>query len=378
MKLSAPIITALLIASLSAFTSCKKEKTEPETTTPATNNNPSYSIPTTYTFTTVDFSASTKRIAMLGELTTYIRSTHTTTLTPQPVISAQTMLNLYSNLNNPFADANLNSSGLQLKDQTSTAFGFPAALEASFYDADSASVTSAANPTVSTASNGVRGKLVSSSRAILVDANGFEYKEGAEKGLMGSVLYYQAMTRLNNIASYDNVTSVNGLTAQQKAWDEAFGYYGVPVDFPSTTTGLKYWGSYGNSVNSAINCNTTIMNAFLKGRAAINNNDVTVMNEAKNTIMSMWEKVGAAKCISYLKGAKNNLSDNATLHHNLSEGYGFVTAFRYNPAKTISDADIAVLLGHFGTNLYNMSTTNIDQAIAKLEAVFNLDASQIP
>jgi hypothetical protein len=367
---------ALLSIVAVAVSSCKKETTDPVVV--STTTTPSYSIPTTYTFTTVDFSASTRRIGMLGEITTYIRSTHTTTVTTQPTLSAQKLKDMYANLNSQFTDATLNSSGLQLKDQTGTAFNLPAILEASFDDAEPASITAAANPTVTTASSGTSGKLVTTARAVLVDANGFEYKELAEKGLMGGVLYYRATTMLNNIGSYDNTTQTNGITAQQKAWDEAFGYYGVPVDFPTTTTGLKYWGSYGNSVNVAISCNSTMMNAFLAGRAAINNNDATRRDEARNTIIKTWEKIGAAKCISYLKGAKNNLSDVATLHHNLSEGYGFVKAFRYNPVKTISDADIATLEGYFGTNLYNMSTTNIDQAISKLETVFSLDASQIP
>ena len=103
-----------------------------------------------------------------------------------------------------------------------------------------------------------------------------------------------------------------------------------------------------------------------------------MLQEMKSAVVANWEKVVAAKCISYLKGAKNNLSDQATLHHNLSEGYGFVRAFKYNSSKTISDSDINLLLGYFGSNLYSITTGNIDLAIAKLESVFSLNASLIP
>ena len=372
------LLIGLPISMLLFITSCKKDTVEPEEEETPTPSGPTYNIPTTYNFTSSDFTTSTQRIAMLGEMITYIRSTHTTTQTTQPTILAQTLKDMYVNANNQFTLTTLNTSGIQLKDKTDNTFSFQTTLEASFDDAELASVTAAANPTVSTASNGVRGKLVTATRAILVDANGLEYKELAEKGLMGAVLYYQAMNILKNIATYDNVTKVNGLTAQEKAWDEAFGYFGVPVDFPTNTTGLKNWGSYCNSVNVAIGSNSTIMDAFLKGRAAISNNDTTRRDANRDVVMATWEKVVAAKCISYLKGAKNNLSDISTLHHNLSEGYGFIKSFKYNSSKTISDADILILEGYIGTNFYNLVPSNLDNAINKLATVFNLNASLIP
>lgn len=360
-----------------SLSSCKKDTIDPSPS-PAPNPTPSYTVPTTYTFSNADFSGSTKRIAMLGELTTYLRSTHTTIAAIQPTLSAQKLKNMYANAASAFSDGSLNTSGLQLKDKTGNAFSFITELETSFEDAELASVSSAANPTTTTASSGVRGKLISPTRAVLVNANGFEYKELAEKGLMGAVFYYQAMTIMNSISSFDNSAVVNNLTAQEKAWDEAFGYFGVPVSFPTSTVGLKNWGSYCNSVNSAIGSNTLIMNAFLKGRAAISNKDNTARDEAKAVVVATWEKVAAAKCISYLKGAKNNLSDAATLHHNMSEAYGFVTAFRYNSQKTISDVDINALLNYFGTNLFQLNSANLDLAISKLETVFALNAALIP
>ncbi len=234
------LLIGLPISIMLLTTSCKKDTVEPEEETPAPTG-PTYNIPSSYNFTSANFTSSTQRIAMLGEMITYIKATHTTTQTTQPTVLAQTLKDMYVNANNQFTLTTLNTSGIQLKDKTDNTFSFQTELEASFDDAEPASATAAANPTVSTASNGVKGKLVTSTRAILVDANGLEYKELAEKGLMGSVLYYQAMTILKNIATYDNVTKVNGITAQEKAWDEAFGYFGVPIDFP---TNLRVLGSY--------------------------------------------------------------------------------------------------------------------------------------
>ena len=370
-------LSAIALVAIASFSSCKKKTTEPEpeptpaNPTPAT---PSYTIPTTYNYTNsaAGITTATNCIAMLAEITTYIRSTHTATAATQPTISAQKLKDMYANTGSQFTLTALNSSTISLKAKSGTALNFPTLQDANFDDAQPASITSATNPTVSTASNGVKGKLISPARAILVDANGFEYKEYTEKGVMGAVFYYQATTILANIGSLTTTA------AQEQAWDEAFGYFGVPTDFPTNLTGLKNWGSYCNSVNVAIGSNSLIMNAFLKGRAAIINNDATGRDEARNAVIANWEKVAAAKCISYLKGAKNNLSDQATLHHNLSEGYGFVVAFQYNPNKTISQADINTLLSYFGTNLYNLQTSNLDLAIAKLESVFGLNASLIP
>lgn len=368
--------TFVLLTLTFSIIACKKENPIPQPE--PINETPTYTIPTTYNFGNADFKSSTQRLAMLTELVNYLRATHTTTAAAQPTVSAQKLKNMYINAASQFTDTELNTSGIQLKDKTGNAYSFQNELEKSFDDAELASITAAANPTITTASNGARGKLISPSRAILVNAYGFEYKETAEKGLMGALLYHQAMTLLSGIANFDNTIKLEGITAQEKAWDEAFGYFGVPITFPTNTVGLKYWGLYCNSVNAAIGSNKIIMEAFLKGRAAISNNNASARDEAKTTVINTWEKVAAAKCISYLKGAKNNLADAATLHHNLSEGYGFVTAFRYNPAKNISDADINILLSYFGTNLYGLNTSNIDLAIAKLEAVFSLNAAIIP
>lgn len=376
-------LSTMALAGLLAFSSCKKDTKEPEPEpTPVTPTTPSYTVPSTYNYTNsaTGISTSTMCIAMLGEITTYIRSAHTITSATQPTISAQKLKDMYANVGSQFTLSALNTSTINLKAKSGTAFSFPTLQDASFDDAEPASITSAVTPTNSTASSGVKGKLISPTlaRAILVNGNGYEYKEYAEKGVMGAVFYYQATTILSTIGTLDNTTIVNGTTAQEKAWDEAFGYFGVPTDFPTNLNGLKNWGSYCNSVNVAIGSNSLIMNAFLKGRAAIVNKDDAGRDAARTAVINNWEKVAAAKCISYLKGAKNNLSDPATLHHNLSEGWGFVVAFQYNPNKTISNADITTLLGYFGTNLYNMPTANLDLAIAKLESVFGLNASLIP
>ncbi|MES2590642.1 MAG: DUF4856 domain-containing protein [Bacteroidota bacterium] len=379
-KISTNLFKTLVLGLAVAVTisSCKKEDEPEPLPTPVT---PSYTVPTTYNFSSANFSTSTKRISMLGELLTYIRTTHSNTVAP--VLDEQKLKDMYVNLNNHFTDSTLNYSGIQLKDKTSGVFYLPAEIEANFADAVIASQNASANPTATTASNGVAGKLITGTRYILVDTAGIEYKEYVEKGLMGGIFYYQATTILNTISTFDNTTVTGGTTAQERAWDEAFGYFGVPVDFPTNVTGLKNWGSYCNSVSIALagspTVNSTIMDAWLKGRAAITNKDNTGRDAAKAIVINTWEKVCAARFITYVKGAKTNISAIATFHHNLSEAIGFIRAFKYNSAKTISDADIEELLGYFKTNgsinLYSITTTNLDNAINKMATVFSLNAA---
>ena len=359
--------------------SCKKKnKQEDIEENPATNT---YEIPTTYNFTAIDTFASRQAIAMLGELSAYIRKTHV--ITNAFTLDAQKLKEYYANTNSPFSVPALNTSTYNLKANTSNTFGLATQFEAAFNDAVTASVNANADYDSTTAKDGYPGKLVKGTRYILVDANGFEYKEFVEKGIMGAVFYAQATALLNNIDKLDNTTVVNGLTAQERAWDQAFGYFGVPVNFPSNLSGLKNWGSYCNNVDKAISSNAMIMNAWIKGRAAITNKDVTSRNEARDIVVRTWEKVAAARFITYTKSAKTSLSvpDQASFSHSLSEAVGFIHAFKYNSAKTISDADINTLLSYFQTggviNLYKISPGNLDNAINKMAAVFNLDASKL-
>jgi hypothetical protein len=377
MKTGIVKISLCLLASSALLIGCKKK--DKDTETPAAT----YEIPTTYNFANADTLTSKQHIAMLGEITTYIKTTHSATVAP--ILDAQKLKDMYANIGGYFSTPELNA-GFSLKSKSQ--FNFQAMLESNFEGVVLASTNASANPTATTASNGVSGKMINGTRYILVDTAGVEYKEYAEKGIMSAVFYYQAATILNNISSYDNTVVTNGTTAQERAWDNAFAYFGVPTTFPATTTGLKNWGSYCNSVsnalagntnNAASSLNATIMRAWISGRAAISNKNNSNRDAAVVSVLSSWEKVIAGRFITYTKGALTNIAEPATFHHNLSEAVGFINAFQYNSNKSISNTDIDILMSYFQTNgsvnLYNVTSQDLNAAIAKMAAVFNLDAA---
>src|SRR5687768_309084 len=74
---------------------------------------PKYSVPTTYNFENVSYSGQQNRIAMLGELDTYIKTGNN-----GERLDAQKMKDMYANANNKFSTAELNGSGVQLKNKT--------------------------------------------------------------------------------------------------------------------------------------------------------------------------------------------------------------------------------------------------------------------
>lgn len=368
-------VLPFLILGLMTFSSCKKDATN-TTDDSTTNTIPTYTVPETYSFgSNMNYTLATAHINMTKELVAYVRSTHN--VTANIVLDMNKLKGMFINTAGSFTDATLSNVSVSLNSKMSDAYG----LKSSFDGLLSEIATVSSGTAV--AKDGTAGKLIGTNSsgtqaAWLLDKNGFEYKELVEKGVMGALFYAEAMQLLKDIETYDNSTVVAGEgTAMEHAWDLAFGYFGAPTSFPTSTTGLSYWGSYCNSVNAAIGSNSTMMNAFLKGRAAISAKDLTAMREAKSTLVTTWEKFAAAKLVNYLKGAKTNLALDGQRSHNLSEAIGFVRGFRYNSAKIITDAQLDQQLQLLGNNFYNITSSTIDQLISNLCSIYNLDASKL-
>lgn len=328
-----------------SFQSCKKE---------------GYDVPSTYNFSNVDYSGQTTRLQMISALVTEVRKG----TVAGTVLNAQLLKNMYSNTGSPFTNDTLNTSGKQLKDKTfATEQGV---LEAWLDGAAAASLNNG-----NTATSGNSGILTNGNSRYLVDENGLEYKEAVEKGLQGGLIYYQITAVY---LSEDQVGAQVAIADRQHHWDEAFGYYGVPVDYPANTTGLVHVGKYCNDRNALLSNGTATMNAFLKGRAAIDNGDDKTVTEQVAIIRENIEKGWAGTAVHYINGALADLSNAGARHHQLSEGYFIIKSLRYNPGKKITDTQIQTLLNYFGNNFYNVSETDLQAAKNLLSTIYGFEA----
>jgi hypothetical protein len=349
---------AILAACLILVQSCKPDDEEPQ-----------YDVPTTYNFTNVSYSGQTTRLDMMVELLTYIKSANLGGVT----LDAQKMKDMFANENNQFAGAGLNTSGKQLKDKC---FAPDVDMYEDYFEAAALASQSGA-----TGSNGVAGIVTSSTDATkkyLQSENGVEYAQVIEKGLMGAILYYQAvghyLTEDEVGDGVDNTTVTAGEgTPMEHHWDEAFGYFGVPVDFPVTTTGSRYWGKYSTEMDAVLGTNTIIMNAFLKGRAAISNKDMETKNEQLVIITENWERIAAGTAIHYLNEAKEAIGNDAVRNHTLSECLGFLRALQYSPTKKITNTELDQVLAHVGDNFYEVTLTDLDNARNLLSTIYGMD-----
>lgn len=351
-----------------AFSSCKNDDGDP-TPEPTT-----YSVPATYNFSNTDYSGQTYRIAMLDELIMEAEMGNTMNMT----VDAQNLKDMYSNTGNPFTNNTLNASGKQMKDKT---FSLDQTIIESYMDA-----LAMASQSTTAGSNGVAGVVTSNDglSTKLSDANGFVLYEMIEKGLMGALIYYQAVDvylgddKMGPNTTTDNTTvRSDGRTDMEKYWDEAFGYFGVPKDFPANTVGVSYWSKYLLAKSDLLGgSKEKMMNAFLKGRAAISNKDLSTKDAQAVIIKTEWERLVAAMAISYLNKGITYSSplDNARRNGALSEAVGFINALKYNSNKKITNTQISTLLSLIGTNLYNANVTDLTTARDQLSTIYEMDS----
>ncbi|MBV6646032.1 MAG: DUF4856 domain-containing protein [Cyclobacteriaceae bacterium] len=341
----------------------------------------SLDVPDTYNFTrdgssTVSFTGQTNRLDMLSEIKAYVQNGDQGQL-----VEEQTLLNMFANENAPFSDADLNTSGKQLESKT---FSPDIAYYKDLFDqVASASAAEVASPT--TASAGVAGRIErgTSGKFILVDEKGQEFTQLIEKGLMGSVFLYQIynvyLTDARIGDDLDNETLVEGksYTAVEHHWDEAFGYWGVPIDFPGTLADedRRFWANYSYGRESLIGSVTKLKNAFLTGRTAIANDVNNIKKEQRDILYQEFELMVAATVIHYINDAVSDFNggDQGNLLHHLSEAHAFMRSLRLSPEKAISDDQINTILNSdFGTDgdLWTVTLNGLQTAKTTLTTVY--------
>ena len=331
-----------------------------------------YSIPSAYVFTdangnnTVNYSGQTDRLNQLREMVVLMKSAISSS------ISATDLKAMFANTG---GDGNGNFSFTSAKQLKDKCFSVDQALFETWMD----KIALASNSFSSQASDGQAGVLTSGTSTYLFDEKGIEHLQLIEKGLMGAVFMNQALNVYISSSEMDvdnssALDATNGLyyTAMEHHFDEAFGYFGVAIDFP-TTIPADFWGKYCNNQNATLNSNADMMSNFRKGRAAISNKYLTDRDKAIKAIAKEWEEIAAFQAKKYLQDAIGFFgNDDAKYLHALSEAYAFSWNLRYAPEATrrFTPTSHTSLMNLYKSNFWEMTVADLNAIIAELDAKY--------
>ena len=332
-----------------------------------------YDIPSTYDFgESVSYGGQTDRLDMLELLKAEVSKSHI----EGAAVSATTLKNMFVNAGDgsAFDDSTgtdgqvIGSSGKNLSAKTE------GLAKDAMYDildevAQYSGIMSVGNSA---------GLVARGDKYILVNDKGQEYAQLVQKGLMGSCFYNQIVSNYLSDPKIgegvENTTKEEGknYTEKQHHFDEAFGYFGIPTDWNTSTEDVaRFWGKYCNKRNERLVTNS-IFEDFIAGRAAIAHDVHANQIEPVKNIISKIEKVAAGTAIYYFNKSKAQYGGDQL--HSLTEGLCFLRACMYgnSDAKvTIADVvDIEELLN--GGNFWTITNAQIDAAVAKLAAVSGL------
>lgn len=405
MKKIQNITLALFVVSIAA-TGCRKEGCTDETATNYSEEakkddascvypvDETLTVPSTYAFSrngesTVSFSGQTQRLAMLSEISAYLKTANTA----GTAVDAQTLKAMYANDSYNWDDVDglgMTGSSKQLKSKTAygIAGGSADAAVQAMFDGYIDDISTISATTVSGTEDGAAGTSGvwpndGAKGPYLMNGNGMEYVQLIEKGLMCAVFMNQlTVNYLAAIDQDDNTFMVDSAagkyyTKMEHHWDEAFGYFTSAIDFP-TNGSDRFWGKYADGRESIIQSATLIMDAFLKGRTAIYNKDYTTRDNQVTVINNEIERVSAGTAIHYLNSAKNNITSNTARNHVLSEAYSFLNGLKYGynaiNAEGMTIAEINTALGHIGNDFNIVTVANINDCIDLIASKTGLES----
>ncbi|KKM86985.1 hypothetical protein LCGC14_1273520, partial [marine sediment metagenome] len=242
------------------------------------------------------------------------------------------------------------------------------------------------------ASAGVAGQLPQGERVRYVNAQGLEYNQIINKGLIGALTLDQIVNNYlstavldegDNRANNDAGTVEEGqsYTAMEHKWDEAYGYlFGLNTNTANPVTGEnngdRFLGSYIGQVAADPDFSdliTASYEAFKKGRAAIVAKDYALRDEQAEIIQSKLALVPSVRGVFYLQSGKAALAEEVPDYgggfHALSEAFGFIYSLQFvkNTAtgtayysKTEIDALLAQLVGDGENGLWDVTSETLD------------------
>lgn len=387
------IFTLCLLTSTILFSACKKnDGKKEEEVIPTLRTNLNYATIDTTTYvknfvdmagdSTVNRSIGRTYHLMFGGLTAYIK----TSVDSTRALNLTNLKNIYDNSSSPFTGTYVaaNVSGLQIKNTVATSF---ASTEADKIRSDVESflvkLAGASDSVSKTAAKGIAGKIITDSKKYLVDSKGIEWGQVIQKSLIGvyQIDYIGNVLLANIDADNTNLVAGTKYTQLEQNWDKAYGMltqknvYGSGA-VEGSTSGESLLGAYAwefnpyhPKTNKAVNA---LHSAFLKGRAAVVNNDKAMVKTQADAIRLTFEKALASAALGYL-GKWKSLQTHAEKAHALGEGLGFIYALR---ACKLSNADVAfsddIFNDLINTGYWDLTIGKVNSAESKIKSKFGL------
>jgi hypothetical protein len=313
----------------------------------------------------------------------------TSSVSANIAIDPEKLQAMFENSGNPFYDIStatisvigndLNASGQQLKNAVGSSLSSAEATAVrakieSLFDGIGAASASVSQ----TASKGVAGKLGN----YLVDAKGIEIAQVIQKSLIGALqLDYIGNVLLDQPGlAADNSQFVSGknYTAREHNWDIAYGLLTLNQIYllgatDAARNSVEFGGgSYIWEYNKANYAN--IYPAFLKGRAAIVNNDADELLIQAYFIRGEFEKAIASAALGYLEKWKAG-ADDAVRAHAMGEALGFIYSLRFakvHGADAAFSDDIldGLIDSEFG--FWDLEVSKVNAASEAIKVKFNL------
>jgi hypothetical protein len=328
---------------------------------------------------TVDRSEGRIRLRMFKGLFDYI----STATSGGAVIDSTTISNLFANENSVFTGmyADLNGNTFSIKSATAASVTNKSQVD-DFLEHAFGRMAYISQFSAQTAAKGTAGK----SGTYLLDENGVEWSQIIQKALIGGYhLDYIANVMLAAGLDADNQKLVPGknYTQLEHNWDVAYGFlsfndiYAVnatAVGVTPASSGESYLGSYVWEYNK--DGYVKLHSAFLKGRAAVHNNDMAeVLNQAA-IIRGILETAIGGAANGYMVKASNPSTVQSSRAHAFAEGYGFLYATRFCKRTGCSDAFSKSLMDDIFTatvnNFYDVTAAQFTQVSNVLKQKFNL------
>lgn len=369
--------------------------------------------PETYVFerdgtNTVDFSGQTTRLQMGAEFVAALTDNTKTAEQLQAMFAHETGAA-------DFTEADLNASDKNLKSKTAASielFGDNATdqalIRADFDGWIRAQVTEVFPNWQTNAAPGVAGQVPQGELVRYVNAQGLEYNQMINKGLIGALTLDQVVNNYlspeildeaDNRAANDAGTVAEGkaYTTMEHKWDEAYGYvFGLNTNTADPVTGEidgdRFLGSYIDQVAADpdfSDVTTATYDAFKLGRAAIVAKDYGLRDEQAEIIKAKLALVPSVRGVYYLQSGKDALvqetPDYGGGFHALSEAYGFIYSLQFaqDPAtgtayysKTEIDTFLAQLLGDGENGLWDVTAETLDDISEAIATRFGFTVEQ--